>query len=839
VAKKKKKQNSRVGELAKIDYILSILEKFEYSQEEANQVISSFIDTKLSKITEAKIKNRLQYIRVKEKIKIIEDTLMVTFNLSSEMEFYHSYEFNIAGEVFNKSLLTTTKMVSKNSLDNIDKLIELKAEAINKKTTEVANFLKLINGRKHLYLRDSEILELTRKMEPTDSLYNIEIPLSILTRIINTIDSSYLVSIENENIEVSQEKSYILYEKELPYTIKAIYKKGVLYNLIWQEKKLPIVSDITYIDTQIREDFNKSIKGIESRLKELSKGLEIDPVVYQKYILQFIEPQIISSKSLWIKEKIKKRIYYHFLEYIQPLKEKKRKEELLAKTIRDFKSLFPLARGLHREIIFHVGATNSGKTYQALKHLKEAETGYYLAPLRLLALEGYESLKKDGVNVSLITGEEEIIDEESTHVSSTIEMMNSSVEVDIAVIDEIQMIDDRDRGWAWANALIGVPAKKVILTGSIDVLDAIQKLSQYLNEPLKIIHFHRKNELRLLSTPTPITAIEKGSAIVAFSRREVLALRQQLSKDYRVSVVYGNLSPEVRREEARRFREGKSDILIATDAIAMGLNLPIKTIIFSTDNKFDGLRRRELLTSEVTQISGRAGRYGFEEIGYIGAIDKNILNTIKSKLNTKPKNIDLPFSVMASLEHVILIGEILETDNLSTILTFFANNMEFEGPFVAGNIDSMLEIASIVDRYNLNLKTKYFLASAPAPISSPYIESIFHRYIEQLEADRVVEYIPPRNLPKYAQTNEMMLNAEDRVREISLYLWLSFKFPDYFPHTEQALNARVRLNNFIETSLQKGDFIKQCTKCGKTLDFTYKFSICDRCFAKRRRGKSY
>jgi ATP-dependent RNA helicase SUPV3L1/SUV3 len=194
---------------------------------------------------------------------------------------------------------------------------------------------------------------------------------------------------------------------------------------------------------------------------------------------------------------------------------------------------------------------------------------------------------------------------------------------------------------------------------------------------------------------------------------------------------------------------------------------------------------------------------------------------------------------MASLEHVILIGEILETDNLSTILTFFANNMEFEGPFVAGNIDSMLEIASIVDRYNLNLKTKYFLASAPAPISSPYIESIFHRYIEQLEADRVVEYIPPRNLPKYAQTNEMMLNAEDRVREISLYLWLSFKFPDYFPHTEQALNARVRLNNFIETSLQKGDFIKQCTKCGKTLDFTYKFSICDRCFAKRRRGKSY
>ena len=61
------------------------------------------------------------------------------------------------------------------------------------------------------------------------------------------------------------------------------------------------------------------------------------------------------------------------------------------------------------------------------------------------------------MHVSLITGEEEIIDEESTHISSTIEMMNSSVDVDVCVIDEIQMISDRDRGWAWANALMGVP----------------------------------------------------------------------------------------------------------------------------------------------------------------------------------------------------------------------------------------------------------------------------------------------------------------------------------------------------------------------------------------------
>ncbi|MBL0721870.1 MAG: helicase, partial [Sulfurovum sp.] len=537
-----------------------------------------------------------------------------------------------------------------------------------------------------------------------------------------------------------------------------------------------------------------------------------------------------------LKEKHRQRLLYQFWDYIQPIKEKRMREELLAKSIRDFKNLFPLARSLNREIIFHIGETNSGKTYSAMEYLKKADTGYYLAPLRLLALEGYENLKKDGVTISLITGEEEIINEESTHISSTIEMLNSSVDVDVCVIDEIQMIDDRDRGWAWANALIGVPAKKVILTGSSNVLEAVVELCEYLNEPLKVIEFKRKNPLEILTKPTPLDKIEKQTAIVAFSRRDVLELKQRLSVDYIVSVIYGNLSPEVRREEARRFRDKESSILVATDAIAMGLNLPIKIILFSKDNKFDGLRRRELLPSEIQQISGRAGRYGIEDRGFVGALDKNSLATITRQFHKPLTEIDLPFSVMASLEHTILIGEILETTNIMIILTFFSNNMEFKGPFVAGNIDSMLEIASIVDEYKLDLRTKYFLTCAPASTSSPYIESVFHRYIRSIEQDEEVIYIPPRDLPVFAQTNDMLLNAEDRVREISLYLWLSFKFPDSFKHTKEAISARARLNQFIENSLKKGHFVKKCKRCSKILDFSYRFSICEKCFRKGRRG---
>jgi len=835
------KSPRREEEADKVSYIISILENYEHNREEEHQILSTFIDTKPNKITHDKIVNKLGYIREQASIRNFENKFNIEFNSMGEIEFYHPYNFEMSKESFSKSLLTTTESIDKSLFLNKDEVLieerieKLKKYAIEKKEKEIKEFLTPIKEG-HRYLLESDVIELIRSMPPEDAFYEIEVPFTIVKRIISKIDDAYRITLQGQTIVVAKDKRYSLYEKEIPYTAVVSYGRKFIYHDIWKEQSLPIKEDLLKVKSEIKEHFNVIIKDLEEELFRLSEGLNIDKKILEGYILQFVEPQVTSSLTLKVSEKVKRRIVYHFMDYVRPLKERKRKEELLAKTIRDFKNLFPLARLLKREIIFHVGSTNSGKTYQALKSLEKADTGYYLAPLRLLALEGYENLKSKNINVSLITGEEEIIDEESTHISSTIEMMNASVEVDVCVIDEIQMINDRDRGWAWANALIGVPAKKIILTGSADVLEAVTELCEYLEEPLKVIHFERKNELKLMKHPTPIKDIEAGTAIVAFSRRDVLGLRQQLSQNYEVSVVYGNLSPEVRKEEARRFREGKSQILIATDAIAMGLNLPIKTLLFSKDNKFDGLRRRELLPTEVAQISGRAGRYGLEEVGYIGALDKKCLETISSKFYQPLPTLELPFSVMASLEHVLLIGEILETQNLSTILNFFADNMEFEGPFVAGNIDSMLEISEIVDEYNLDLKTRFHLACAPASISSPYIESVFHRYIKQIEAGKTVEYIPPRELPKFAQTNEQMLNAEDRVREISLYLWLSFKFEELFPQTQKALDSRVRLNNFIENSLKQGNFVKKCNRCGKSLDFTYRFSVCDSCFSKGRRG---
>ncbi len=830
--------------LDKVDKILHLLEDVEHTKHEENLILESFIDTKSAKITQEKVEKKLHYLRMKERIRELEKKLNIVFNPLNEIEFTHSFTFKLKEHDFSKLLLCVSDPIALDSLwereeeETIAYLEQIKEACIKKKEAEIEAFLEALYSRRHPLLSEEEIAQALRKMPPDETLYHAPIPFYIIEKILKNISDKYDVFESTGHIIIEKEKFVDLFGTTLFYNTSVSYEKPFVYNLVWRGEPLPVKEDINRVNDDLLAHFRVAVDDLLEQMHLMAEKLDLEESVYEEFIVRFIAPQVQSSRTLKIKEKAKRRVLFHFGEYIKPLLEKQKREELLAKTIRDFKRLFPLARELKRQIVFHVGPTNSGKTYSALKALKEATTGYYLAPLRLLALEGYENLKADGVNVSLITGEEEIIDEEATHISSTIEMMNASVDVDVCVIDEIQMIADRDRGWAWANALIGAPAKKVILTGSVDALHAVEALCEYLEEPLEVVHFERKNPLEVMRRATPMKKIEPQTAVVAFSRRDVLSLKQQLSEKYRVSVVYGNLSPEVRREEARRFREGESEVLVATDAIAMGLNLPIRTILFAKDNKFDGLRRRELTPSEVLQIAGRAGRYGIEEKGFVGALDENTLKTIDKTFHTPLSDIELPVSVMASLEHVLLIGEILETENISTILNFFAENMEFDGPFVAANIESMLEIAAIVDEYDLDLRTRYYLSCAPASISSPYIESVFHRYIRQIEAGSEVLYIPPRDLPSFAQTNDMLLNAEDRVREISLYLWLSFKFPDLFKDTQKAIEARARLNSYIENSLRQGHFTKKCRRCGKVLDFSYRFSICDACHSSKKRGSS-
>ncbi|MFQ9412042.1 MAG: helicase-related protein [Evtepia gabavorous] len=98
------------------------------------------------------------------------------------------------------------------------------------------------------------------------------------------------------------------------------------------------------------------------------------------------------------------------------------------------------------------------------------------------------------------------------------------------------------------------------------------------------------------------------------------------------AIIYGALPYATRRKQMEGFLAGQMDYVVSTDAIGMGLNLPIRRILFMDTEKFDGVERRALKPEEIQQIAGRAGRYGMYDKGYVGATQN--LGAIRAGLNT-------------------------------------------------------------------------------------------------------------------------------------------------------------------------------------------------------------
>jgi ATP-dependent RNA helicase SUPV3L1/SUV3 len=291
---------------------------------------------------------------------------------------------------------------------------------------------------------------------------------------------------------------------------------------------------------------------------------------------------------------------------------------------------YSLARKLNRKIIMHVGPTNSGKTHHALRALAAAPVGLYAGPLRLLAHEIWERLnlgqivplgmEDEGEMVAavhpatpipdtqsaldvpvnspvvrklgnpkyarvcnMITGEEQrIVDPNATLVSCTVEMVSTHRMVDVAVIDEIQMISDEQRGSGWTNALLGVRAKEVHLCGEETAVPLIRALLKDTGDELIVHRYKRLTPLVVEkeSLNGDFSLVRKGDCIVTFSRSSIFSIKRQVeaATGMRCAVVYGRLPPEIRSEQAALFNDPDSsyDVMVGSDAIGMGLNLYVQ-----------------------------------------------------------------------------------------------------------------------------------------------------------------------------------------------------------------------------------------------------------------------
>jgi ATP-dependent RNA helicase SUPV3L1/SUV3 len=462
---------------------------------------------------------------------------------------------------------------------------------------------------------------------------------------------------------------------------------------------------------------------------------------------------------------------------------------------------FTAARRMNRRILFHMGPTNSGKTYAALKALAEAQTGTYLAPLRLLALENYETLLERGLKAGMVTGEEVLGEENPTHTARTIETADLMHPIDVAVVDEIQMVSDPDRGWAWTNALFGIPAKTVIVCGSDDALAYVRRAAEAANESLELIAFERKTPLVLMDDAVPLEKVEPGDAVVAFSRRAVHENREILvAAGHSVATIYGALSPEVRRAEAARFRSGEANVLVTTDAIGMGLNLgPLQRIVFSAVRKFDGVEERALTNSEIRQIAGRAGRYGHQEVGYVAATDGTGIEPLRTALGGAPTApaADTRFFVRPDLIAINSVAEEMQTHSLREVLTHFARATFYAGsPFQPSALEEILEVARVVDRARLPIQEKFVFSVCPLDRRDEVATAVLERWTQARASGHTV--------PALRANVRGELDYQERtVKLASAYLWLSRRFPETFDDVEAIRAMRGRANEVIEQHLRE------------------------------------
>lgn len=383
------------------------------------------------------------------------------------------------------------------------------------------------------------------------------------------------------------------------------------------------------------------------------------------------------------------------------------------------------ARGMKRKFYIHLGDTNTGKTYNAIQSLKKSKCGVYLSPLRILALENFERLNREGVVCDLQTGEEEILKENATHTSCTIEKLNLKKQYDVAVIDEIQMIDDSQRGAAWTRAILGVRAKEVHVCGAINAKSIIETILKDTGDEYEIIEYTRKIPLEVQQEEFKTNKIENGDAIVVFSKKKVLQLSKQFSEQgIKASVIYGDLPPEVRKMQYELFLSGETKLLITTDAIGMGVNLPIRRIIFLSLKKYDGEELRDLTSQEVKQIAGRAGRIGIYDVGYTASVGKGY-KFLEDKLEEKDKVITK--AVIGPSEAILRI----RTLPLIEKLAIWSTRQEKLDYYRKMDIGDYIIVLDKIKRFKLRESVQWNLLKIAFDVSNEDLMNQFLFYVDE------------------------------------------------------------------------------------------------------------
>ncbi|NHC42064.1 RNA helicase [Bacillus sp. MM2020_1] len=588
------------------------------------------------------------------------------------------------------------------------------------------------------------------------------------------------------------------------------------------------------LPANLKEDFYDTFH--EKLSASFVKG-SIAQLLYdiEGYFIEDIQAEylsdLISLAEVPFVEKVHKEIFEKDLqareqkekEVQKELERKKAEEEQMMKDI--FATEYDPSLKRQVRYVLHIGETNTGKTHHALERMKDAYSGLYLAPLRLLALEVFDKLNAEGMPCSLKTGEEEKVIPGANHISCTVEMFHEKEFYEVIVIDEAQMITDKDRGFSWYKAITKANAEEVHIIGSRNSKTMLLQLLG--GSDIEIHEYSRDTPLEVETKEFHIKHIKKGDALICFSRRRVLETASRLQNDgHTVSMIYGAMPPETRKKQIQQFNSGKTKVIVATDAIGMGLNLPIRRIVFLENDKFDGTRRRLLTSQEVKQIAGRAGRKGIYNIGKVA-----FTSDIRKMRNLLLQE-DEPVHTFA----IAPTNSVFERFQryYHDLGTFFELWGKFESPTGTKKASLAEEkslyqmIAGTEIEARLSLMDLYGFLHLPFSKNEPVLT-------KQWE-EKMYAIIHGRELPEPIVKERSLEELELSYKAIGLHLLFLYRLGErttaiYWERLREEVSDKVQ--DRLKTDINK--FVKKCKTCGKKLPWDHSFPTCEACYAAKTR----
>jgi len=316
--------------------------------------------------------------------------------------------------------------------------------------------------------------------------------------------------------------------------------------------------------------------------------------------------------------------------------------------------------------------TGSGKSLVAVgahtAALATDRVSFYTAPIKALVSEKFFDLCQvfGADNVGMLTGDA-AVNPDAPVICCTAEVLanlalreGAKADIGLVIMDEFHFYAEPDRGWAWQVPLLELPQAQFLLMSATlgDVSDlaadltrrngretavvdqaerpvplsfryAMTPLEETLEElvttgqaPVYVVHFTQaaavEHATALLTTKiaaAPDDALFERIARVRFGAGFGKTLNKLLRKG--IGVHHAGMLPRYRRLVEQLAQSGLLRVICGTDTLGVGINVPIRTVLFTGLAKFDGQRQRVLRQREFQQIAGRAGRAGYDTIGYV------------------------------------------------------------------------------------------------------------------------------------------------------------------------------------------------------------------------------